>query len=181
MSKRTDAFDKAVKVNISDHIIKIRSRNQGALKIVVYSLMLLGVCFFMYMEGFSTGSLYLLAVFAVVAYLIYQEIRISLYPLTILDVKKKSVLRKSIFGFIKPKSYQFNNLIGISMNVQAVGGYTSADEDENTDYEKTLILETEKGEVPLFNFVSRVEEAEEGLAIFVERLKDHLSQASVAG
>lgn len=174
MSENVDAFKKAVSIKISDHIVQIKSRTNARLKFVVYLAGLFVISIFISIQGINIGLIFLVAVFGTVAYLAYQEIKISLYPLTILDLKKKSVLRKSLYLFIKPKSYSFRHFNGISMSVQAVGGYTSAYEDDTTDFEKTILLETETGDVPLLNFISRKEEAEESLTEFLSDLKEKL-------
>lgn len=178
MGQPKDAFSKSVSVDVKDHIVSIRSRTNSIVKFALY---LLGICFltfWIFVQGLNLGALFLGAVLAIVCYLAYQELRISMYSITELNLKRRSVLRKSLFAFVKPKEYTFNRLKGVSMSTQAVGGYTSAYEDETTDFEKTVILETEKGEVPLLNYVSRKEEAEESLSSFINMIQERLTQTS---
>ena len=180
MSQPQDAFKKSVSVDINGDTISIKNLKNTDLKVVFYVLGLIFLAYWIYTQGMNVGALFLLAVFGVVAFLAYQELRISIYRHTVLDLKQKSVLRKSPVAFIKAKKYNFRKLNGISMSTQAVGGYTSAYEDETTDYEKTVILETESGDVPLLNFVSRKEEAEESLSLFIETIQTRLKQASAS-
>jgi hypothetical protein len=179
MSSPKDAFSKSVSIDVKGHVVSIKSRSNSIFKFVLYLFGVFFLIFWIYKQGLNVGALFLSAVLAVVAYLAYQELRISMYSITVLDLKKRSVQRKSLFAFVKPKKYVFNRLTGVSMNTQAVGGYTSAYEDETTDYEKTVILETEKGEVPLLNYVSRKEEAEESLSKFIGMIQERLTQTSV--
>jgi hypothetical protein len=175
-----DAFSKSISADIKDHIVWIRNRNNSIFKCVTYFLGVFLLIFWIYKQGLNTGALFLLAVLVMISYLAYRDLRFSTYTITVLDLKQRSVLRKSLFAFVNPKKYLFTDLKGVSLNTQAVGGYASAYEDETTDFEKTVVLETDTGEIPLLNYVSREEETEESLSKFTGMMQELLTQTSVS-
>jgi 4-hydroxybenzoate polyprenyltransferase len=121
------------------------------------------------------GVLYIVLIIGVVCFLTWQLVQSSLYPISVIDFQVPAVIRKPAYPFFKEQTILFDTLTGVSVSTRAIGGGTSAYEDGNTDYEKTLILETNTGKISILSYTSRTESIEDSLQAFTKSLSTRFS------
>ena len=113
-------------------------------------------------------------IFLAMVVLVVQSNSSAVYPLSILDFKSKTLTKFPGLPIFKEKKLRFNKVYDVAYLVKSVGGYASAYEDENTDYRKTIVIETDKGDIKIAKYYSRNEEMEEDVKSFADQIRDNL-------
>ena len=165
-----DQLDIVVEVD-SITITKKRRRNITALVagIIITPLLLLWG-----MSDFFGGGFIFVLIAIYAGYNAWRSNSSGTYPKTIFDFTNSVVTRKSNIPLIKDDVRPFTEVRDLGFGVKAVGGHTSAYEEGNTDYRKTLILETDAGDIRLCNYRSRNQDLEESVSGFATILREKL-------
>jgi hypothetical protein len=98
----------------------------------------------------------------------------GLYKSGSLNLELKRWTLVSRLPFVRDRVYTFNDIHEVTFGCRAVGGHTSAYEEGNTDYSKSVILITDQTEIRLFEYLSRSQEIEQSVMEFVAVLKQKL-------
>jgi hypothetical protein len=172
MANVEDAFSESFRLSIAEDSIAIAKKSTGILQIIISLIVVTFLLILIATGGNLLGNFFLFLIACLAGYMGYQAFVFNKYHITIIDIESQAIEKLSKFFFIKPITYSFQEIENISIDVVETGGHTSAYEEGNTSYEKTVILETKQGEIPLLNYSSRSEEAEESLMMFISALKD---------
>ncbi|MFY0687978.1 MAG: hypothetical protein JXQ90_12480 [Cyclobacteriaceae bacterium] len=183
MSAYVDPFLKTLDVSIDKAKISIKRRKKRNVLALVLGIfigipLIIASYFFLTLGTYVDGTVFgVLAI--IIAIAVWNMNSAGLYPETKFDLSAKHIVKKPILAFLKPIELRYKTLKGVSLSTKAVNGGTSAYEEGNTDYRKSLILETDNGEITLFTYYSRKEEAEDSLLKFADFIEQKVTSAPV--
>jgi hypothetical protein len=181
MEKKRDAFLSSLDITFENDFVSIKSKKRSYLVIILISilvpvLLVLSLSFLLN-QRWVDGLFFLgIGAFAILAG--WNKITSTTYPTTQLFYTKKEVVKPPAYSFLKTRIEQYDKIKGISVSIKAVGGGTSAYEEGNTDYRKSLILETGKDDINILTYYSRQEEMESSAKEFVKMIENKITNAS---
>ncbi|MFT4738708.1 MAG: hypothetical protein ACI8QD_001480 [Cyclobacteriaceae bacterium] len=176
MSIANDPFLSNIELTLTEQTVTIRTKRKWVkTKLLMAVVAISSLLLIAPLQNSLIGVFYIVLIIGVVCYLTWQFVQSSLYPISVIDFQVPAVKRKPAYPFFKEQTILFDTLNGVSVSTRAIGGGTSAYEEGNTDYEKTLILETNTGEISILSYTSRTESIEDSLQAFTESLSSRFS------
>ena len=178
MEERKDAFLTSFDFAFDKDTITLTAKKKKSWFVIILGTILslvflaLGVLL-LYIS--DTSSVIFIVIALLIAGIAYQMNALPLYYKSIIDIRQHRIIQIPKFGFLQKKEQGYHKVLGMDYSVKAVSGHTSAYEEGNTDYRKSLILETDSGEIKLFSYNSREESIEDSLSQFSKSLASSLS------
>ncbi len=172
MAESKDNFLSQLDIEISNDQIVITKKRRRNYVALIFGLIIAPFLLFWGVLGFFQGGFVLVLIAIYAGWNTWRTNSRGLYPTTLINFPNRIITRRGAFSFIRDKVVDFDEIKDLGFGVKAVGGHTSAYEEGNTDYRKTLILETDQGDIRLCNYKSRNTDLEPSVEEFANLLRE---------
>ena len=141
MSTTKDPFTDQLKIDMEkDHLVITRKRRRN-LVALIFAILIVPLLFIWGIIGFLEGGFLMVLIGIYAGYYAWRTNSRGFYPITEIDFPARSVTLKGAYPFVRDRVRTYNVVNDLGFGVKAVGGHTSAYDEGNTDYRKTLILD----------------------------------------
>lgn len=162
--------DQGYKFEVSDKEVRLERKRKR--NIVSYIIGIIGVSVFVLIGTVLTSAATLMYIIAVL--IVFTVLRFNFRgfrPITLFDWTHTTMIKKSVYFFINSKSFKINGYKGIDVKTVDWSSQSSEGVDE---FQKTVFLNTEDGELRVFDFYTEQEALEPEIKEIMEAINAHL-------
>ena len=155
---------------VTDKEVRLeKSKKINKISVVVGAI---GVGIFIFLGYSFPPAAVLMYVIAVIILLLVMRFNFRGYrPITIFDWTYRNMIKKSVYFFLNSKSYKIDGYQGVDVRVIDWSSKSSEGVDE---FQKTIFLKTNNGEIDVVDFYTEVEPLEPELTEIMQAINDHL-------
>ena len=162
--------DQGYKFEVSDKEVRLERKRKR--NIVSYIIGIIGVSVFVLIGTVLTSAATLMYIIAVL--IVFTVLRFNFRgfrPITLFDWTHTTMIKKSVYFFINSKSFKINGYKGIDVKTVDWSSQSSEGVDE---FQKTVFLNTEDGELRVLDFYTEQEALEPEIKEIMEAINTHL-------
>lgn len=162
--------DQGYSFSVSDKEVRLeRNRKWNIVSIVIG---IIGMSVFIFIgSAFESAAvlMYLLAV--LILFIVLRFNFRGFKPITIFDWTHSTMIKKSVYFFVNSTSFKINGYKGIDVDTVDWSSKSSEGVDE---FQKTIYLKTEDGDLRVFDFYTEQEALEPEIKEIMEAINAHL-------
>ncbi len=162
--------DQGYTFSVSDKEIRLVRKRK--FNIVSWVVGIIGMSVFILIASVFESAAVLMYILAVLILFIVLRFNFRGFrPITLFDWTHTTMIKKSVYFFANSKSYQIRGYKGIDVNTVDWSSQSSEGVDE---FQKTIFLKTEEGDVRVTDFYTEQEALEPEIKEIMEAINAHL-------